>query len=452
MNRKFLFYSCILLLVGCSSVRIAREAQEPSNIPPGERTVSASEVGLNKGSKLTMQRAQEIALTCHPSIVQSRQNLVISEKQFDDAISCLLPSINVNVSGGRATSNITANSESGKTNPSYSAGISLTQLIYDFGKTPASVRYAYENMLAAREDFKTTENNIIYNVKKAYYDLIKQKALVKIAQETVKQYQVHLDEAKSLFEVGRRIKYDVTKAQVDLGNAQINLVSSQSDFSKAVAALANSLGLAEVPEDLVVEETFPKKIDYNFEALIKVARENQPELVASIARERAASATIDSAIAGLFPSLSLGSNYGWSGGSFPLVWNWNLSAVLKSTIFNGFQNINQIDKDVASLRIARAKRQEVEQRIYLDLKCAIAQLEDAKQRLSLTNLVILEAKENLNLVEERYKIGRASSVELTDAMVSYTRAKVNQIQANFDYQIAEALIEKITGKEEARKK
>lgn len=439
----------ILCLVGCSSISKARKAQDPAAIPPGERTVWATEVGLTSNSTLNLNRALEIALTYHPSMVQSKQSLGIAEKQFSDAMATYLPSVNANASYGVKTSNITAGEETNKNSKSYSAGASLNQLIYDFGKTPATMRQAYENKLAAEAGLRSTQNNIYYNVRQAYYNLIKQQSLVKVAEEAVNQFQAHLDQVKELVTVGRRIKYDITKSEVDLGNARITLLDARNALRTARAVLNNTLGLAEDPKYLVEEPT-GETLEYKFDELYQFALKNQPDLIAQTARERGASAAVDQAIADLFPSLSLGGNYSWSGKDFPLVWNWSLSALLNGTLFNGFRNTNQIDEAVASLRTARAARASLEQQIYLNLSQAVAQLENALEKLEIANLVVKNARENLTLVQEQYKIGKSSSIELTDALVSLSNAQVQQVQAHFNYQTDIALIKKTIGQDKIK--
>lgn len=437
-------FGCVLtaavLLLGCASVRAAREAQDPAFIPPGERTVTSAEAGLSKDFLLTLPRAVEIALAYHSSIIQSRQSLLTADKQFADARSSYMPNADTGVSYRKS------DSESGGNGNSYSASVSLSQWIYDFGKTPAEVRQSYENKLAAEANLQSVSNNICYNVRQAYYNIIKQQSLVKVAEETVNQFVIHLEQTKVLAEVGKRIKYDITKSEVDLGNARISLINAVNDLRIARAVLNNAIGLAEAPE-YTVEEPADETMEYKFDELYQIALQNQPELAALAARERATSAAVDQAIADLFPSLSMSGSYGLSGSAFPLSWSWSLGAALSQTIFNGFRNSSQIDKAVASLRSSRAARAGLEQQLYLDLSRAVTQLENAAQKLDIAALVVQKGKENSVLIQEQYKIGKASSVELADAMVSLTNAQVQELQARFDHQTAIALIKKTIGRD-----
>ena len=78
---------------------------------------------------------------------------------------------------------------------------------------------------------------------------------------------------------------------------------------------------------------------------------------------------------------------------------------------------------------------------------ALSQLTSARQRLSLTDLLVRQAQETLDLVSERYRIGAAAAVEVTDAQVALTGARAEQVKAKFDYQAAIAQINHAVGEE-----
>ncbi|MBI1851508.1 MAG: TolC family protein, partial [Planctomycetes bacterium] len=83
--------------------------------------------------------------------------------------------------------------------------------------------------------------------------------------------------------------------------------------------------------------------------------------------------------------------------------------------------------------------------VFLDVQTAYAALEDARERLDITTLTVKQAEENLTLAQGRYAIGRASSVDLTDAQVSLATARSDRIQAEFDLEISIAALRKAIG-------
>ena len=432
------------LLAGCATVRRARVAQDASRAPAGERTVRAAEIGLSSNSVLTLDNALRIALSCQASVVQASQALVAASAQFGEARAAYWPASDASAGYQRGTVNSPGTKASSKSSGSYSGSLDLSLLIYDFGKTPAVVRQAYERRLAAEESLRSAQNDTIFGVRSAFYDLCKQQELLQVADDAVRQFQAHLEQARAFADVGRRTRYDVTKAEVDLGNAQLDRINARNAVTAARATLNRSLGLAERPQ-YAVGQPPADDIAGDADQFMVVARARHPRLRALKAQERAASAAVDAAIADLYPTLGLQGQYAESGSHLPLTWNW--SAGLRSVfqVFTGWLQTGKIDEAAAQLRAARAQVADQEQQIYLDLSQALNTLDGARQRQTLTELILRQAKESLDLVNERYKVGQASAVEVTDAEVAVTSARANQVTARFDYLTAVAQIKHAIG-------
>ena len=376
----------VLIGAGCTSVRQARQAQKASSIPPGERTLTAAEIGLNSNSVLTLDEALRIALAYHPSIAQASQSVVAASAQLRQARAGYGPSVDGSASYGRSTSNAKGTPASSKSSESYRGGIGLDMLIYDFGKTPAAVRQARLRQLAAECSLQAARNDVAYNTRTAFFNLGKAQELLQVAEEAVRQYSAHLEQVRTFAEMGRLTRYDVTKSDVDLGNARLSLITAQADLTSAHAALNRSLGLAEEPGYRIAISSF-EEISANTDDLMAAARKKHPELLALQAQELAASASVDATIAELYPALKLQAEYALSGAAFPLIWNW--SGVLQAAfpLFSAGRKTAAIDESVTQLRTARARTADREQQIRVDLAGAVSQLDSARQRMELTALI-----------------------------------------------------------------
>jgi outer membrane protein TolC len=399
---------------------------------------------LSSNTVLAIDEALRIGLQWSPVVVQARQALVSADQQVRQARSAYLPTADTGAGVRRATSNSGQQEASGNSSKSYSASVSADLLLYDFGRTPAAVREVVLRLLAAEARLRASENSTAYQIRTGLYDLLRAQELLIVAQENERQYKVRLGQVRALAEVGRRIKYDITKAEVDLGNAEVTLIDARNAVRTARATLNRRLGLAEEPGYRVAD---PPAVapPAGFEDLMKAARERQPELASLRAEEKAASAVVDQAVADLYPSLRASGEYGWGGGSFPLIWNWAAGLSGSLNLFSGWRKTSRVDQSVAQLRSARAATAEREQRIYEDLSRAWAQSESARERQSVTELTVRQARETLELVVERYRLGKASSVELTDAQVALTTARAEQVRARFDYLSAVAAIQYTIG-------
>ena len=441
---RILLLAVLCGATSCTTVRRAREAQREDGVPAGERTVTAAEVGISSNTVLSLEAAERVALAYQPSITQARQALTNAAAEVRAAYAAYLPSVDAQAGYGRATHNVAGGAGGNKSSGAYSASVGLDQTLFDFGRTPASCRQAVLQRDAAEADLRARENDVAYQVRLAYYELGRAQELLRVAEDTERQYQVRLNQTRTFMVVGRRIRYDVTKAEVDLGNARLGVVKASNSVLTARADLNKALGLAEEPGYTIAPvavEPFAESAD----AIWEKARREHPELASLHSEQRAASAAVDAAIADLYPSLGLNGAYELSGTGFPLVWNWTLGGRLGATLFSGGRKLSRIDGAVALLRSARAAVAAREQQLRLELSKAWAQLESARKRMDLSGLIVKQARESLDLVQQRYNVGGASSVELTDAQVALTAALAEEVQARFDCQEAVAAIKKTAG-------
>ncbi|HVR86544.1 MAG TPA: TolC family protein, partial [Planctomycetota bacterium] len=233
--------------------------------------------------------------------------------------------------------------------------------------------------------------------------------------------------------------------QVDLGNAQLTLVKARTALTVAKATLNNVLGLASDPLYTLEHPGAAGPWGMSFTDAVEAARAYHPALQSLILRENAARAEIDAAIANFYPNLTLAGDYSWAGSLTPVTWSSFLGPVLSWVLTSGGALTGTLHGAVADLRQAYASRALEEQSIFLDLRNGYASLEDTRESLRILSLTVQSATETLDLVTGRYKVGKASAVELTDAEVQLATAKAQEIQARYDYEISIAAIERSIG-------
>jgi outer membrane protein TolC len=456
MKRAILFLALAgagaVLSAGCADIEAARLVQDPDHRREGERTVSATEAGLGSGSVLSIDKGVAIALKFHPTIAISRARVEESEGALEQAHAGFLPKIALSAdyrwqsAGGAGTPHPTGNTI-GNTGIVQNAGgsVTLSQLLYDFGKTDALNRQAFSNFVAAKADLSSAENDAVFGFKQAFFDVLKQEELVHVGEETVRQFEKRLEQVKGFVEAGTRQKYDLTKAQVDLGNAQLTLVKARTALTVAKATLNTSLGLASDPAYAIDKPPAAGVWTMAFDDAVEAARLYHPKLQGFLIRENAARAAIDAAIADFYPQLTLQGSYSWTGSLTPVNWFGFIGPVLNWIVFSGWDKTGALHGAVGTLREAYANRAQEEQLIYLDLRQGYAVHEDTRESLRIAALTVKQAEETLDLVTGRFQVGRASSVELTDAQVALANARAAEIQARYDFEISIAAIERSVG-------
>jgi outer membrane protein len=438
--RRALGAALLLAAAGCADIQAAREAQKPASAGPGERTFTAAEIGLGPGSTLTFEQGLKLSLTYNPNTALARRAVDAARARLVQANAGSLPTLSAS-----ASYSVKGSKSSTTVDDSFSVGAGADLLLFDFGRMDALQRGAAEQLLAAVLDLRNAEIETAFAFEQAFNNVLKQIELVRVAEENVRQFQKRLEQVRGFVEVGTRVKYDLTKAQVDLGNAQLTLVTTRTALVVQQAILGNTLGLAEVPAyTLEIPVSAAPEVPAA-ETLMSEARRQHPRFLAQDARERAASHAVDAAVAALFPELSLQGSVTATGALTPVDWFGSVGPVLNWLVFGGWAQTGQLNESVAALQSARATRALTEQGIFLDIQQALAAIADARQRLEILDLTVRQATENLDLVQARYAIGKASSVELTDAQVALARAQGDQVQAKYESRTAAAQLRRAVG-------
>jgi len=429
---------------GCSTIRRARQIQRGELLLPGERTATSVEAGLTAESVLTIERAIEIALMCHPSIAQATQSLVAAQARLAEARGSARPSASASASFGRSTQNTPERPFSTRAEKSIAGSIQADFTPFDSGRTRAAVSRAESAVAAAVEELRIARRNAVLSVKLAFFDLRKAQELLKVAEDSARQYRAHLDQVMAFAEVGRRPKYDVTKAAVDAGKANLDLVASSNAVSDARAVLVQAMGLASDPGFSISDQA---PADSPEPANSATPSPDHPEIRQALARVHQASSAVDAAIADLYPNIGLNARFAGSGQSFPLVAN--LSAAIQAAIelFSGGRKTAAVEAAAAELRAACAQLASKEQEISAAVARARAAVTDSSQRMSLASLLARQAQENLDIVTERYRVGAASAVEVTDAEASLTSARAETVRAMFEHYAAMARLRHALGEE-----
>jgi outer membrane protein len=433
-------------MAGCTSVRKARLAQNESRAPAGERTVRAVEVGLDGLGSLTLDRAVEIAIASHPSIIEARLNCAIASNQLTQTQAASKPSVSAGAGYHRATANSAGTPASHDSQYAYSAALDADWLLYDFGKTPAIIREARCRQIFADAQYRAAIQSAVLHVRSAFFERLKAEELLLVAKEAVHQAEIYLNQVRVFAEVGRRTRYDVTQAEVNLGNNRLAEVDAGQALRLANAALNRTLGLN---EETLYPLTPIAHAPFEYEETINplAPLPQHPTLLALRAQESIASNAVDAAIANLYPSLGLSASYGWAGRNLPLIWNWSTALQSSLSLFNGGAKRAQIDEAANRLRIARTQKADGEQQLGLELRQALSRRDTARHKLELSELILRQARESLDLVQERYRQGHATSLEVTDAQLVQTRAAADQVNSRFNYLIALAEIQQTLGKD-----
>ncbi|MBI4848674.1 MAG: TolC family protein [Nitrospirae bacterium] len=403
---------------------------------------------IKKGETLSLQRCIDISLLRQPNIHAATSAVDASLSRVGQSQANYYPQINL-TSGYSRISPVS----SSKTNVSgslssfdqYSSSVSLSQNIYDFGKTLTQVKIQNFNLDSSRSDLENVFEQTVFNVKQAYYGVLAAQRNVVVAVDSVKQFQLHLEQARGFYEAGAKPRFDVTKAEVDLGNAKLNLITAGNALKISRVVLNNAMGVPDAPEYGIEDNLDFSKYEITFDKALETAYANRPDLKSLIFRRQATESSIDLAIRSYYPSLSGNAAYNWSGEKFPLDHGWEAGVTLSFPLFSGFLTKYQVEESRANLNVIKANEETLRQGVILDIQQAYLDLQQAEERINTAGLNVKQAEENFEIANGRYAAGVGSPIEVTDAEVSLINAKTAYNQALYDYKIARSSLEKAMG-------
>jgi outer membrane protein len=413
--------------------------------------LSVSGEVITAGETLTLQRAIDIALKNQPSILAGQSTVRANEATIGQARANYYPQLTASGSYSKnspATS-VTGTGIAGKYDQ-YSSSVGLSQTIFDFGKTPTQVRINSLNTESSRFDLDNTLNTVVFSVKQAFYNVLQAQRNRDVANESVKQFQQHLDQAQGFYSVGTKAKIDVTKAEVDLSNARLNLIKAENQVKLSLVTLNNAMGIPNVPDYSLQDNLLYAKYGLSFEEALSKVYNQRPDLQSLIKKKEAAKSSINLARTGYFPVLSGNANYAYSGASysgtgFPLNNSWNYGVSISIPIFSGFDTKYKVAQAQANYDAISANEQSLRLDVYSQLQQAYLSLRQADESIITSEVAVRQAKENVELATGRYQAGVGSPLEVTDALVSLNNAQVAYTQALTDYKNAQASIEKAIG-------
>ena len=406
------------------------------------------EGGVEKNIDMTLDKCIELALGNNPQINAAFHDILASDARIKQVWSNYFPQLSWQTGYTRIRQlqlsdalgrNLTFNY--------YILGqVTLQQMLYDFGVTQNQATIKRLDYEAYKTTLAATINDVIYQTKDAYYNLLYAFENKKVAEDTVNKFEMFYNQAKAFYEIGMNPKVDVTIAEVNLSNAKLQLIQADNAVNLAVARLNNIMGVPFIDSYNVQERLKYQPVDVTFNQSIEIAREARPELKLAELKVESANQTLKLVKKSYFPKLSVEGQYQRGGRSWNSNYGYNVGGYLNFPTINGMLIKNEI-KEARYLydkELANAKN--TQNQIYLEIQNSFLKLEEKKNQMPVALLNVKQSKENYELSYGRYRVGEASPTELKDAQINYQQAQLSYYNALYQYNSAKAELEKSIGK------
>jgi len=334
----------------------------------------------------------------------------------------------------------------------YIATFTLAQPLYVGGKVGAALRVAKHFKAAARNQLQETEADIALQVRSAYLTAGLAQRLVGIAVESRRVAAEHLAQVEAFFEAGTAAEFDVLRARVDLENRDPIVVQAENSATLAVLDLKRLVNIPARQPVRLVSELDPTLVDVDEEALREMVMD-RPALQAAAEAVGMREEAVNIAKGNRLPTVTFLGTMGFQAyPDDPLPpgfdeWrkDWSAALSISMPLFDGFRTKGEIDQARADLKTAELQETQLEESLSLQLAAALAEYRAARSQILARRQTVTMAERALELAEVRFASGLSTQLEVSDAALLLDQARVNEVQALYDYVRALATLERLSG-------
>jgi len=412
-------------------------AAQPQTSPP-PAAVPQPAPAPTGARRLTLSEAEQLALKNNPRIGESQ----FQERAYEEVVrefrAAYLPSLTGNITAVGADSG-TRLAAGVLNNPIvYSrigTGVTMNQLITDFGRTQSLVRSASLRASAEQQAVNFTKADIILQTDGAYLGVLRERALLSVARETVQTRQLLADQVSALFQNKLKSSLDLSFAKVNLADAKLLLSTAENNVQSAQTELARLLAL---PNDVQFDLVDPGLSNHGVQssdALVQLALQKRSDLLQERLQLQSAQQFAHAEQRLSRPTVGVVGSAGYVPAGEPQIPGTfgAVGANISIPVFNGgLFKARQFEAAERAAAAGQALR-DLEFRVAKQVRVAWLDAESAHERLGLTQQLLDQAKLALDLAQTRYNLGLSSIVELSQSQLQYTSAEIARSRAQYDY-------------------
>ena len=330
----------------------------------------------------------------------------------------------------------------------FQSQVNVDQTVYDFGATRGAVRSAEIGRKMSEEDRRRAEMALIASVARTYHGVALAEQGLQLANESLKSAQADLERARTLQKAGLATDADVLSVQVHAAAMAEFRSRREADLSVARAALNEALGL---PLDTAHNLTTPIQAPpANPQALAELERRavaQRPEMQSARLGLQLAATQAATAKSQYWPVIGLhGSfeadrqNFYTKGGG-----NWMFAASARWNFFDGNRTRATVSEARHMQEAAAAGEKQLDATVRLQIRQASAELQSARERVTVTENAVAQADESLRIIRNRYSNGLATVTDLLRSETALVEAKTRRLAALYDQRIAAVQLDAASG-------
>ena len=441
-KKLFIILTAVVLLITNNCSFAIEEADE--------HELFHRSVELKNGSTLDLADCVALAFKNSPKIRKKKYELDLAKANVGIAKSQYFPVISAGI--GFYNEN---NSNSIYYNTHYrelpSIGASINQLVWNFGKSSALIKMEKFYQIGAEYEFMDSICATLFDVKAKYYNVLKAKALMDVAEFNIKMNEDFVDISK------KKKKFELLTAELNLNDAQVKYYEAQNEYRNAILDLSNAMFIETQP-DYTIKDTktfyfgndvftnpykwqdklfIPENLGFDLNKAVDIAYENSPDLKVLIAIKNAMGEQVKYIKRTYFPDLTADVGYGFSKFNEEHSSNDSLKVGVNLTSSVNLMALkNEIKHAQAEVNIAEDEIEHFKKDLFFEVKRAINNIDKSKRQIETSQLVIDNGLDNLKVIQEQYVANKVDYTSLQDSRKDYITSLNNYINSIYGYNMS----------------
>ena len=400
---------------------------------------------------LTLRQCIAIAKTNSSDIKNAQISEKIEALRVKNAQALYYPDLLLN--GGYSASK---QIDFGFERNNYSFGVTGRYTIWDHGQRNIGLLQARENKNLVGIQNDQVRQNLVFQVTQAYYEVLKAQELVKVDRQNLDRSRENRERVEAYVEAGIQIEADIATAQVREANSELALLNDQNQLDIALANLPRIMGLNPATRIRVVENKEPKNeveiVDISLDEAINHAIKVRPEFMVGKSNIKQTEYALRLTKLTRYPKLNAQYNHDFNLDDYfddsedlGHLRYWRFAATLDFPIFDGGVTKRRVDELELQLDRIREDLEDLKRSVALEVQQAYLNLIRAAKSVEISGAQVRDARLSLNVIRERFIQELAILIELLDAQTAFASALTSQVRIFYDYQIAQASLQKVLG-------
>ena len=364
---------------------------------------------------------------------------------------------NVSAAGSYSGNTKEISSYSADRDGAWNIGLQARQVLYAGGGVRSSIKSAQLAREAALFELEGIINEQLLFVRTQFYTVLLAKERIKVQENNLNLFEQQLKDAKNRFEAGTTSNFEVLRAEVALANGQPPLIQARNDYRIAIEQLRQLVGfvggrtptVTNAPEFVGTLE-IGQPVTYQLPDALAAAHAHRPELQQLAKLTDAGEQNVKSTRAGYFPEVDLVGGYSVIRNPYSMAWDnrlqgWTAAVQAQWNIFDGRATAGRVIQARSQLEQAKLSQSATTLAIEVQVRQAYSSLIEAWELVQASGKTVEQAQEALRLANVRYGAGTATQLDVLTSQVSLIQAQLNQLQANYGYNVALATMRQSIG-------